>query len=384
MFFFFPVRDEYRVRRFPWVVLLIILANVAIHLSVGFRPDYERIVRTWGFVPADWNPLTLLTSQFLHGGILHLAFNMWYLWLLGDNIEDSWGALPFLLFYLAGGVFAGLIHSVMIPARAAGIPAIGASGAIAGVLGAYAVLFPRARITFRYIVFLIWFRTGEFVLYSVFWLAFWFIQQAVFSLLVARDIISGSVAFAAHAGGFVFGLVVAAGARLLRSAGYRRSIADGTNSLIRLLGSREERPLGTEEEAAVRTMRREIARLMDADRVTAGNLYEELRTRYPGAVLPERLQFRLAEALARQRRDSLALAAWRDFILAYPASSLADNALLELARRSLAGGDFETAKNALVQVVVFYPYSDSYEEAKHLLEHVLPGMLHGQRAGGNG
>jgi len=379
MFFFFPVRDEYRVKRFPVIVLLIVLANLAVYLAFNFRTDvYESVVKQYGFVPARPSLLTLLTSQFLHGGLLHLGFNMWYLWLFGDNLEDRWGRMRFLVFYLAGGIFASLLYSALIPAGATETPVIGASGAIAGVLGAYAVLFPRSAVSFRYFLwFLVWIRTGVVELYAVFWLAIWFVQQAVSTALVASNLASSSVAFAAHAAGFVYGMVVAFGTRLFREARYRQTVGEGKGLLFHLLGPQPKPALPADSDAEYRGLREEIASLFGEDRLAASDRYEELVSRWPGAVLPERLQFSIAESLQRQGRQDLAASAYRDFLLAYPVSKLADNALLALGKHFLETGDYERAKNALRQIVVFYPYSDAYEEAKYLLEQVLPSRLHG-------
>jgi len=379
MFFFFPVRDEYGVKRFPFIVLFIILANSAVYLAFNFRIDvYEAIVKRYGFVPAHPSLLTLLTSQFLHGGLLHFGFNMWYLWLFGDNLEDRWGRMQFLLFYLGGGVFASLVYSVLIPASAMETPVIGASGAIAAVLGAYAVLFPRSVVTFRYLLwFLFWIRTGEVELYAVFWLAIWFIQQVVSTALVASNLAASSVAFAAHAAGFVYGMILASGTRLFREARYRQTVLEGENLLLHLLSPQPHTSLPPDSDDEYRGLREEIASLFEENRLAASDRYEEFVSRWPGAVLPERLQFSMADSLLRQGRQDLAATAYRNFLLAYPLSKLADNALLALGRYFLDSGDYERAKNALRQIVIFYPYSDAYEEAKYLLERVLPARLHG-------
>jgi len=136
MFFFFPLRDEYGVKRFPFVISAIIVANVFLFLLHVTGPDYESVVMKYGFIPDHFSATTLFTSMFLHGGLMHLGFNMWYLWLFGNNIEDRWGIPLFLLFYLSAGIFSMLLYSALIPEKLGNIPAIGASGAISAVLGA--------------------------------------------------------------------------------------------------------------------------------------------------------------------------------------------------------------------------------------------------------
>jgi len=376
MFFFFPVRDEYGVKKFPVMVVLIILVNCIVYFTFGFKTDvYERIVQTYGFVPSRFVPVTLLTSMFLHGGLLHLFSNMWFLWLCGDNLEDRWGHWKFLFFYLLAGVFASVLYAVLIPPRYASVPAIGASGAISGVLGAYAVLFPKSRITFKYFVFFIFFRAGEFDLYAGLWLGFWFLQQAVSSFLVARQLAVSSVAFGAHAAGFVFGLVVGIGVKLFQEARRRSLVTEGRYALQELLGKLESRALTLDQEQMLQSRRKEIAHLVEEDTVAATELYENLLGDFPDISLPEQLQYKLAKSLDRQGKKEAAVTAFQNFIRSYPASRLADNALVTLGKYFLDKGDYEKAKNALRQVVIFYPYSDVYEEAKFILEKQLPEYL---------
>ena len=195
-------------------------------LASGGAESLDAFVTEWGIVPARlvaaWTTgtdvggqaLTLITSQFLHGGWLHLLSNMLYLWIFGNNIEDRLGRIGFLLFYLAGGVVAGLAQVAVAPDST--IPTIGASGAIAATLGAYLVLFPRARITS--LVFLGFFYQLIDVP-AVVVLAFWFILQLIDGLAsIGMTDVGGGVAFFAHIGGFVFGAVVGL---IIRAVGRR-------------------------------------------------------------------------------------------------------------------------------------------------------------------
>ncbi len=218
-----PLRDANPTRRTPLLTLALIGACfVAFAYELGRLADggldgLDAFVTEWGVVPAElvaaWQAgdflsvesLTLISSQFLHGGWLHLLGNMLFLWIFGNNIEDRFGRIRFLLFYLAGGVAAGLAQIAIAPDS--DIPTIGASGAIAATLGAYLVLFPRARITS--LVFLGFFYQLINVP-AVVVLVFWFALQLVdgiASLGVTEA--TGGVAFFAHIGGFVFGVVVA-------------------------------------------------------------------------------------------------------------------------------------------------------------------------------
>lgn len=210
-----PIRDSNRSRRFPVATWAIILLNVLAFLfENSLSPGaLEQFIGSYGLVPANlslnnpasWFPF--LSHMFLHGGWLHLLSNMWTLVIFGDNVEDWLGSLRFILFYLVGGVAAGMLQVIL--GASPNIPSIGASGAIAAVLGAYFLFFPRARIlTFVPLIF-IWFINIPAWVY----LGFWFVMQ-LFSGLSALSLQSGAnaggIAWWAHIGGFMVGLVFAA------------------------------------------------------------------------------------------------------------------------------------------------------------------------------
>jgi membrane associated rhomboid family serine protease len=151
--------------------------------------------------PPTW--LTLFTSMFMHGGLLHLGGNMLFLWIFGNNVEDSMGRVKFLIFYLLGGLAATLLQVLVHPDAA--VPNIGASGAIAGVLGGYILLFPRARVVT--VIFIVFFFT-ILELPALVILGFWFVQQVLFGYFDLNTAgASGGVAYFAHVGGFAFGLL---------------------------------------------------------------------------------------------------------------------------------------------------------------------------------
>ena len=212
-----PLRDTLRSRTFPIVTVGLLLLNVLIffqQLKAG--PLGERLVFAYGLVPArlvHWDDLggpagvarwlPLVTSQFLHGGFLHLAGNLLYLWIFGDNVEDRLGHVRFLLFYLLCGVAAGLTQVAFDPSSP--IPTVGASGAIAGVLGAYLVSFPRARVlTFVPVFFIPWLIEIP----AVIFLLLWFGMQVLSGLASFGRELTGGVAWWAHVGGFVTGIAL--------------------------------------------------------------------------------------------------------------------------------------------------------------------------------
>jgi membrane associated rhomboid family serine protease len=215
-----PIRDTIRSRTTPVITIALIAVNAFVFFQeLKLGPDLDRVVEFFGFIPArfvswvdlggspfdPWRFLPLVTSMFLHGGWAHIAGNMLYLWVFGDNVEDSFGHLRFLVFYLICGVIAALTLTLFSPSST--VPTVGASGAIAGVLGAYFVMFPRSRIvTLVPLFFIPWFVQIPALVY----LGFWFLMQLLNGglELSARAGLAGGVAWWAHAGGFVAGIVL--------------------------------------------------------------------------------------------------------------------------------------------------------------------------------
>ena len=209
----FPIKDTIRSNSFPAVNWLIILANVVVFvgLELSMTPrELARTVTNYGLIPARLVSLepfalvTVFTSMFLHGGWLHIISNMWALFIFGDNVEDRMGSARYLVFYLTCGALAALTQTFIDPASR--IPMIGASGAIAGVLAAYLVLFPTARVVTLVPIFIIpWFIEIPAVLYLIIWFGSQF-----FSGVMALNVeaASGGVAWWAHIGGFAAGLLL--------------------------------------------------------------------------------------------------------------------------------------------------------------------------------
>ena len=208
-----PLRDNVPSRSYPVVNVLLIWANLIVFAIELSRPDLREFLYTWGMVPArvlHEGPtvaviVTFFTSMFLHGGWAHILGNMWFLYIFGDNVEDRLGHGRYLLFYIACGLAGGIAHLITNPASP--YPAIGASGAIAGVLGAYFLLFPYARIAA--LVWFFWFVDIIEIPAATF-LGVWFIFQffsGLATLPLAGHIVGG-VAWWAHIGGFVCGLVL--------------------------------------------------------------------------------------------------------------------------------------------------------------------------------
>ncbi len=216
-----PLSDDAgRRRKFPFVMLIVLATNILVFAyQVWLGPEANDFVYEFGLIPyrlshpmnyGGWEAfaigyVSLFTAAFLHGGLLHLAGNMIYLWVFGDNIEDRLGHMGFLLFYLAAGVAGNLAHTIVLSASR--IPTIGASGAVAGLLGAYLLLFPSTKI--RSLVFL-----GPFItiarLPAILLIGFWALLQfaAGLSTINPLGMRDTEVAYWAHIGGFLAGMVL--------------------------------------------------------------------------------------------------------------------------------------------------------------------------------
>lgn len=209
-----PLKDDNPTRTFPIINYALIAANVAVFLyQITLPPNaYKAFLMANAMIPMRIPQFLagyvgfkmafcpMFTSMFLHGGLMHLLGNMLFLYIFGDNVEDYFGHLPYLLFYLVCGVGSGLIHSLFN--LTSSLPALGASGAISGVMGAYAVLFPRARVLMLFFVFLV-------PVPAYFVLGYWFLLQFLSGIGEFGAAASGGVAWWAHIGGFLMGMVIA-------------------------------------------------------------------------------------------------------------------------------------------------------------------------------
>ncbi|MDH5623654.1 MAG: rhomboid family intramembrane serine protease, partial [Candidatus Bathyarchaeota archaeon] len=210
-----PLRDENRSQTTPHITRILIIVNIIVFVPLlyfAFFPEdttlhqFESLYDSLTMVPADIlkgrNLHTLLTSMFLHANIPHIVGNMLFLYIFGDNVEDAFGHFRYLLFYLICGLAADFVHilSLTTPTELS-IPTLGASGAISGVMGAYILLYPRARIRTLVLAYFI----AVVSVPAVFFLGFWFLLQLLYTWVD----VGGGVAYWAHIGGFVSGMVLA-------------------------------------------------------------------------------------------------------------------------------------------------------------------------------
>jgi len=238
----FPLRDDIPARNFPFVNIGLIVFNTAVFLfQLGLGPDFERFIVSFGFVPVrfmtqqaeNWLDLTrflpVLTSIFMHGSLFHLIANMWMLWIFGDNVEDCMGHGRYLVFFLLCGITSVFAQGLSAPASQ--VPMVGASGSISGVLGAYFLTYPRARILTLVPIFILFYLIE---LPAFFFLGLWFVMQFIngyYHLLSVGSSAKGGVAWWAHIGGF------GAGALLLgffRKKGWRTTYRPSSQRVRRL------------------------------------------------------------------------------------------------------------------------------------------------------
>jgi membrane associated rhomboid family serine protease len=211
-----PIKDENPTRTFPLITLSIITTNIIVYIyQIGLGPQEVRFIHEWGLVPVrllgkGYSPrpshpelFNVFSSMFMHGGVMHLFGNMLYLWIFGNNVEDMMGHLRFLLFYLISGLVAAMVHILVAPNSR--IPLVGASGAISGVLGAYFVLFPAARI-YTLVFFFYFIRVIR--IPALFFIGIWILSQVANSVITLGYGEGGGVAWFAHIGGFIAGVLL--------------------------------------------------------------------------------------------------------------------------------------------------------------------------------
>lgn len=214
-----PLKDMTPRRSVPFATLLLIAINVFVFVhQITLPPSaVDAFIKTYGLIPAKISMalagrhytmeqalFPLFTCMFLHGGILHILGNMWFLWIFGGNVEDRFGSLPYLAFYLVCGIGSGI--SQVLFSWGSHIPSIGASGAISGVLGAYIVFFPRSRILTLVPLFIIFFLWR---IPAIIFIGLWFAMQFLSGVVSLGQANVGGVAWWAHVGGFLLGMLIA-------------------------------------------------------------------------------------------------------------------------------------------------------------------------------
>ena len=198
---FFPYKDDNPRVLFPFVTYGIIGLNILVFWAQFFIYGNERLISTFAFVPYEFKLFTIFTSMFMHGGLMHIIGNMWFLYIFGDNVESILGHVRFLLFYLFCGIGAAVAQFLIQPDSTT--PMVGASGAIAGVLGAYMIKFPKARVHVLAVIFIF---ITTIVVPAQLVLGLWFLMQLSGGLGSLGFDTTGGIAWFAHIGGFIVGI----------------------------------------------------------------------------------------------------------------------------------------------------------------------------------
>ncbi len=198
---FFPYKDDNPRVLFPFVTYGIIGLNILVFWAQFFVYGNERLISTFAFVPYEFKLFTIFTSMFMHGGLMHIIGNMWFLYIFGDNVESILGHVRFLLFYLFCGIGAAVAQFLIQPDSTT--PMVGASGAIAGVLGAYMIKFPKARVHVLAVIFIF---ITTIVVPAQLVLGLWFLMQLSGGLSSLGFDTTGGIAWFAHIGGFIVGI----------------------------------------------------------------------------------------------------------------------------------------------------------------------------------
>ncbi|HYG78585.1 MAG TPA: rhomboid family intramembrane serine protease [Planctomycetota bacterium] len=322
---FFPYADENPPHaRKPWVNWALIAVNVLIFFQFAGGPEYRDIVMRYGFKPAQFEPLTLLTSLFLHGGFMHIAGNMWFLFLFGDNVERRCGHLLYFIAYIMCGVAGDISHFVFFPNS--NVPSIGASGAIFGVLGMYLFFFPRNRIK---VIFFIFFFIQRAAISAIWVIGLWFVFEVISSSMQTMGGVESGVGHLAHSGGFVVGAALAGIFTMLglveHEDDHLLAVMSGRARPRRSYSSDDEieaaeyRLERSPYAAPVDDGRGAIVQLLHAGRTDeARRAWRRYAFDHAEGVLPVREQLEVALALDKNGERGVARDAYERLINAYP------------------------------------------------------------------
>jgi membrane associated rhomboid family serine protease len=314
-----PISTDQTVRSTPWVTILLIVANCVIFALTSRLAPHDRQVRdlvsSLMLDPASPRLLQFISYQFLHGGGMHLLGNMLFLYIFGRPLEDRIGALAYLAFYLASGVFAGVVFCLLEDA-----PVIGASGSIAGISGAFLALFPESRIRFLYW----WFYVGTFEVSGKLVMLF-YIGMNVFLYTFSR---TGGVAYSAHLGGYLFGFTVAMTLLLVRllprnksdllttisHSRRRQAFINSQREADEAIAASRDRELTPDEQVSHRLLKQIAERSAAHDPAGAAGLYLDLIRHDPKALLGRTAQLEVANQLMAEGRHADAALAYQRFL----------------------------------------------------------------------
>jgi membrane associated rhomboid family serine protease len=385
---FFPYSDDNPTERFPFVNLALIGINVVAFVAAYASKDFEGFLHTYGYYTGAPRFAALFTSAFLHAGVEHLVGNMWFLWWYGDNVEDRLGHFFYLLFYLASAVAAAILQTLLSAGAGDSVPMVGASGAVAGVLAAYLIFHPWAKINFFYWIF--FFYAGVVQIPACLVIGFWMVGQFTLAFLTHGQ--EAGIAYWAHLGGFGLGLAAAGSIRAAGWVGRPRDVRlQGTPEFRRALanepwlGSIPDRPAPlkdrmregltvrktTVEEDRLQKAKQLLIRLIDArDLKQLPRYYSLFERRWPTQSLPERQQWQAAELLREAGRDALALEAYRKVADQFPEGSCWASACLHVGQLYDHHRNYVRARQYWELLLRQRPAAREAEEARAELQRI--------------
>ena len=356
MFFLLPFGNDRRTSRFPAVTYSLIAANFIMFLWL-LPLDRPSVINAFGVFPQHPTLRNMITSMFVHVNVWHLAWNMLFLWLFGPNVEDALGRLEYTIFYLGSGLAASFLHVVMVHglASAANVPVVGASGAIAGILGIFAIRFykTRIRVFWCFGILIYPLRWGSFTVPAVVGLGIWFLYQFGAGVYSIAHQTAGGVAYWAHIGGMVFGMILASalkmgseGSKEYLMADARSSIERGTtwDALENLHALLERDPCNADAHAelaktytiqqnrdrAIPHYQRGVDLYLDrGEREKAAACYAEMVNNFRDAELDLRSEFQIARYLMETACHQPALKLFQSIFFTHPGTPEAEVCLMK-------------------------------------------------------
>ena len=385
MFFLLPFGNDRRTTRFPAITYALIAMNVAVFLWL-LPLDRESVIQTFGLIPYHPTMRTILTSMFIHADPMHLAWNMLFLWLFGPNVEDALGRLEYSIFYLGSGIAASLLHVLVATSytpMAADIPMVGASGAIAGILGVFAIRFYKTRIKIFYYLGIFFYplKWGTFTIPALFGLEVWFFQQLWGGFIGILHPETGGVAYWSHIGGMLFGAVLAAVLRMGLAGSQEYLMTDamdhlqhGTTygaaeNLEAFLSNDPDNAEAHGELAKIYALHGDANRalahykrsidlhLSRGDRHKAVGRFAEMRYYYPNTQLDLRSQFQLARYLLEIDCPEPALQLFDEIAFTHSGTPEGEMALMKAGELAASLGDPPRAALYYHRFLEQYPHS---------------------------
>jgi|GEM_PF-148536 len=400
-----PYGIEGSMKRLPRATYLLIALNTIFFLITLFIGEDRRniIFMQWGFIPEEWfRILPLFTSMFLHGGILHIISNMYFLWIFGQILEDTLGIKKYIYLYLGTGVVGSIAHSLTIGPFFADLPCIGASGAISGILGAFIILNPHARVKmFYFFLMLVTPIFGTFEISALIFISSWFLMQLLYTTSLSGSVGVVPVAYWAHIGGFLFGMFAASAPKLysqghslftgwIRHREFVRAVRlaqdenlpEAAEMLedLKTTGSETGNPdillsqtyfqMGDTENAKVLAATAFSSALVLKDKAQTITAYYILKNAGGAEKLKAHDYLLLGRSFAKYRKTRQAAGILTEALKKFPGDDETDLILYELGDLCFRTGNHERAEEFYTTLLESCPDSKLYKSAEYCLQEI--------------